>query len=255
MTEVLPEPLVPADCDCRDLDGFMLNVERLMASELVALASHEVIGAALLIWCRAWKQVPAASLPDDDRILSAFARMPVQRFKRYRPDIMRGFVKCSDGRLYHRVLSSEAVVAFGRKTAFRAKRETDAKRLRDWRMKQHGNDDETRFVPEGQGRDVTLRDRTSNRDVEVTPTGVADLSTAEQPKGNGAIGKIATAKAETGADWSDPAWVNATADTLGLRPRTNESPTEFRDRVYAAVEERKREARAEGERRQREATA
>jgi len=32
----LPAPLVAPDCDCSDLDSFMLNVERLMASELVA---------------------------------------------------------------------------------------------------------------------------------------------------------------------------------------------------------------------------
>ena len=38
---ILPKPLVPPDCDCTNLDGFMLNVERLMASELVAISSHE----------------------------------------------------------------------------------------------------------------------------------------------------------------------------------------------------------------------
>ena len=70
----LPAPLVPADCDCTDLDGFMLNVERLQSSELVALATPEELAAALMLWCRAWKQVPAASLPADDRVLAAFAR-------------------------------------------------------------------------------------------------------------------------------------------------------------------------------------
>ena len=39
----LPDPPVSPDCDCTDLDGFMLNVERLMGSELVALSSHEVL--------------------------------------------------------------------------------------------------------------------------------------------------------------------------------------------------------------------
>ena len=71
----LPEPLVPADCDCTDLDGFMLNVERLMASELVALSSHEVIASALFLWCRAWKQRPAASLPADSPLAAALKRL------------------------------------------------------------------------------------------------------------------------------------------------------------------------------------
>jgi uncharacterized protein YdaU (DUF1376 family) len=172
----LPEPLTPADCDCTDLDGFMLNVERLMASELVALSSHEVIGAAVLLWCRAWKQTPAASLPDDDRINAAFAKLALPRFRKLKAEVMRGFVKCSDGRLYHRTLAAEAVKAFDRKQAFRKKRETDAERLRKWRKGEGetrcetGDEtrgetpgetqSETRFVAEGQGQGQgQVRDR------------------------------------------------------------------------------------------------
>lgn len=156
-----PEPLVPADVDCTDLDGFMLNVERLMASELVALSSHEVIGAALLLWCRAWKQTPAASLPNNEKTISGFARMPLARFRKLRDEIMRGFVLCSDGRLYHRTLAVEAINAYERKRAFQRKREADAERLRKWRngTKRETHDetvnetsDETRFVAEGQGQ-------------------------------------------------------------------------------------------------------
>ena len=160
----LPAPLVPADCDCTDLDGFMLNVERLMASELVALSSHEVVAAALFLWCRAWKQRPAASLPNDERVMAAFARLPLPRFRKLRDEVLRGFVLCSDGRLYHRVLAKEALRAFERKAAFRRKRETDAERLRKWRSSQtetrsetvaetrFETQSETRFVAEGQGQ-------------------------------------------------------------------------------------------------------
>lgn len=154
--EATIEPLVPADCDCTDLDGFMLNVERLMASELVALSVHEVVAAALFLWCRSWKQVPAASLPDDERVIAAFARLPIAKFRRIRSEVMRGFVKCSDGRFYHKVLAAEALKAWGRKLAFQKRRDTDAERLRKWRAS-HGETsgethDETRFVQEGQGQ-------------------------------------------------------------------------------------------------------
>ena len=148
----LPAPLTPAGCDCTDLDGFMLNVERLMASELVALSSHEVVAAALFLWCRAWKQRPAASLPNDERVLAAFARLPLARFRKVRAEALRGFIECSDGRLYHRVLAEEACRAFERKAAFRKKRETDAERLRRWRASLSETPDETRFVAEGQGQ-------------------------------------------------------------------------------------------------------
>jgi hypothetical protein len=163
-----PDPLVPADCDCTDLDGFMLNVERLMASELVALSSHEVIAAALFLWCRAWKQRPAASLPDDDRVLASFARLPFARFMKLKNEVLRGFVKYNDGRLYHRVLAAEATKAFAMKLAYRAKRQQDNERLKKHRQRQRDAAPETRaetptetpfetagethFVSEGQGQ-------------------------------------------------------------------------------------------------------
>lgn len=154
----LPEPLTPPDCDCTDLDGFMLNVERLMASELVALHNHEIVAATLFLWCRAWKQLPAASLPDDDRINAAFARMPLARFKKLKNGVLHGFVKCSDGRLYHNYLASEAIKAWDRKIAFRKRREVDAERLRDWRANKPRTQDETRF--KHSTNDVRNDDRT-----------------------------------------------------------------------------------------------
>jgi uncharacterized protein YdaU (DUF1376 family) len=171
MTEERPAPLVESHVDCTDLDGFMLNVERLMASELVAVSSHEVVAAALFLWCRAWKQRPAASLPDDDRILSSFCRLPLHRFRVLKAQVLRGFVKCSDGRLYHRFLSADAVRAFEKKKAHRSRREKDAERLRKWRS---GHDEthretsvesrsETRFVADRNGKDRD-RDRDTDRD-------------------------------------------------------------------------------------------
>jgi hypothetical protein len=160
MTDQLPAPLVPEYCDCRDLDGFMLNVERVMASELVAVSSLAVVGSAFLLWCRAWKQMPAASLPDDERVLAAFSKLTLPAFKKLRNEVLRGFVKCSDGRLYHKVLAVEAVNAYERKMAFQKRRNGDAERLRKWRVSSKETPDETsiettsetRFVAEGQGQ-------------------------------------------------------------------------------------------------------
>lgn len=179
--EKLPPPLVPTNIDCTDLDGFYLNVERLMSSELIALSCREAIGAALLLWCRAWKQIPASSLPDDDRVNAAFCGLPLQRFRKLKEEIMRGFVKCSDGRLYHKTLAPLAVSAFARKTEFKAKRERDAKRLREWRAKHGGNDDETRFVQEG-------------IEGEGKGKGISSLSSREE--GSSATGEVGAAVRE-----------------------------------------------------------
>jgi uncharacterized protein YdaU (DUF1376 family) len=164
----LPPPLVEADVDCTDLDGFYLNVERLMSSELLALHGNEIIGAAVLLWCRAWKQRPAASLPDDDRINAAFARLSLKKFREVKDAVMRGFVKCSDGRLYHVFLSKVATDAFRRKVAFQNKRWADAERLRQWR----GSRKETADVAPG------TRDETQN-ETHVETRFVADRNGKE----------------------------------------------------------------------------
>jgi Protein of unknown function (DUF1376) len=134
-----PEPLVPADVDLRDLDGFMLNVERLLASELWAIATGTQIKAALSLWCRAWKQVPAASLPDDERVLAPFAGLPLAQFRRERAVAMRGFVKCADGRLYHRVLAQDALRAWQSKCRRADEKQAEAERIKRWREQRRGN--------------------------------------------------------------------------------------------------------------------
>lgn len=116
------EPLLPPETDCRDIDGFLLNVEKLMASELWALATAEELRAALALWCRAWKQVPAASLPDDDRVLAAFSGAGA-RWPKLREMALRSFIKCNDGRLYHPVLAAEAVKAYEAKVKSRKARD------------------------------------------------------------------------------------------------------------------------------------
>lgn len=110
MVEPLPEPLVPADVDVDRLPGFILDVDRLFSSELYALASGDEFRAAVSLWARAWKQHPAGSLPDDDAILAAFSGAG-PRWRKVKAMALRGFVKCSDGRLYHRVLCEDVLRA------------------------------------------------------------------------------------------------------------------------------------------------
>lgn len=219
----LPAPPVAPDVDCTNLDGFMLNVERLMASELVALSTHEVVAAALFLWCRAWKQRPAASLPDDDRVNAAFARLPLARFKKLKDEVLRGFVKCSDGRIYHRVLADEAKRAFERKTAFQAKRDTDKKRLQKWRQERAGNAGETRFVAEGGDRDGTGQGPKKSPDADASaPTGApprpVDLKKAVWETGKAFLAQRGVPEARAGPligrwrrDYGDPAVVDAMA--------------------------------------------
>ena len=231
----LPAPLVTADVDVRDLDGFMLNVERLMASELVALSSHEVVAACLFLWCRAWKQMPAASLPDDDRVVAAYSRLPPARFRKLKPEILRGFVKCSDGRLYHRVLAEEATRAFARKTTYLTRREKDAERLRKWREGQaqgtaettcdtlpetHGETAsetqfETRFVAEDTIRYGTVHkeEERESRERATTPPVLVD-----KPKQAAKRGRSSTSQCPWPSDFALTAALREYATKHGFDP-------------------------------------
>jgi hypothetical protein len=116
----LPAPLTPADCDLRDFQYMELDVRRLRDSKFAATPSGEAFRAGILLWCAAWHQVPAGSLPDDDVELAQFAgfgRMPVgvREWKKLRAEALTGFTKCSDGRLYHSVVAEKALSAYAAK--------------------------------------------------------------------------------------------------------------------------------------------
>ncbi len=124
-----PEPLTTIDQDISGLDGFMLNAQQLMSSELFALATGDEFKAAVALWCRAWQQYPAGSLPNDDRVLAAFSGSG-QRWRKVKEMALRGFVLCSDGRLYHKTLCEDVARAAEakRKRAERTKAATDARK-------------------------------------------------------------------------------------------------------------------------------
>ncbi len=140
MTQELPTPLVRPEVNLKGFSGFMLDVDRLLASELVALGNPAACWAALMLWARAWKQTPPASLPDDEAILAAFSGAG-RGWKKVRSIALRGFVKCSDGRLYHRVLSEEANKAWERRRKFqeRSAKGNDARRNQQGAFKDYAS--------------------------------------------------------------------------------------------------------------------
>ncbi|MGO1069303.1 DUF1376 domain-containing protein [Lysobacter sp. CA199] len=91
-----------------------LDVVRLRDSDLIAHATGEGFRCAVLLWCVAWHQVPAGSLPNDEKSLANFvgyARTP-REWKKHRADALRGWIECSDGRLYHPVVAEKANAAW-----------------------------------------------------------------------------------------------------------------------------------------------
>jgi hypothetical protein len=112
-----PPPLIPCDVDLRDFRFMALDVVQLQNSETWALADGWAAKALINLWTRAWHQVPAGSLPDDDNLLRTWAGVP--DWESVRGVALRGFIKCSDGRLYHRVICEKASNAWSDRKRFR----------------------------------------------------------------------------------------------------------------------------------------
>ncbi|RST54121.1 DUF1376 domain-containing protein [Variovorax sp. DXTD-1] len=106
----MTEPLVPIECDLRDFPYLPVDVQRLLTSETWVLGKGDERSAAMALWLQSWHQVPAASLPDNDRMLGHLAQ--VANWKRVKPQALRGWVLCTDGRLYHPVVAEKALEAW-----------------------------------------------------------------------------------------------------------------------------------------------
>jgi hypothetical protein len=113
-------PLVPATVDLRDYEFMPLKVARLRDSDLVTYSTGEEFKAAVLLWCAAWHQVPAGSLPNDDRWLAKHSGAGLA-WRKLKPGAMRGWVECDDGRLYHPVIAEVVLSSWDKKQEQRAK--------------------------------------------------------------------------------------------------------------------------------------
>lgn len=74
------------------------NVEAMTAEE---------VGAYILLICKSWSEEPVASIPDDDRILSRWARMSPERWSACRASVLAAFKLGKDGRWHQKRLRLE----------------------------------------------------------------------------------------------------------------------------------------------------
>lgn len=124
--KLTPQPLVPADCDLRGMPYMPLFGDRLFGSATWIGASADGKVAALRLWWRSFAhEVPASSLPDDDTLLADYAGygVGVKAWRKVKDQAMRGWVKCSDGRLYHRMVADVALEAWEQRKRNREKQE------------------------------------------------------------------------------------------------------------------------------------
>lgn len=121
----LPSPLTPTDADLRAFPFTPIFRSRLFGSSFHARVNDSEWRAGVTLWLKSWDQVPAGSLPNDDIDLCRLAELgrDLRAWKKHRDGALRGWILCSDGRLYH------PVVAEGVNEALDGKRKQQEKTL------------------------------------------------------------------------------------------------------------------------------
>jgi hypothetical protein len=117
-------PLTPEGCDLRNFLRMPLQVGRLLDSNTwIEAADDPRVGHALMsLWAASWGQVPCGSLPDSDAVLTRLSLCPSgEEWQRIKARALAGWVRCSDGRLYHPVVSEMALECWLSKLAARLK--------------------------------------------------------------------------------------------------------------------------------------
>lgn len=129
MTEPLPEPPVPADADLRGMPFMPLYIERLQKSKAWLRCKRTPALAFYLmnLWMRAWHETPAASIEDDDDVLADAAMCPPADWPALRADVLRGWIKASDGRLYNPTVAEVAAASWEERKRYRARTEAARK--------------------------------------------------------------------------------------------------------------------------------
>ena len=117
----MSEPLTLPDVDLRGLPFMPLHGEKLMDSDLFMISTGDEFKAALTLWWASWKQIPAASLPTDDRLLAGLARVDRKAWTKLKEVALRGWVLCSDGRLYHPTVAQLANEAWAGRQSQRSR--------------------------------------------------------------------------------------------------------------------------------------
>lgn len=135
----LPKPLVLENVDLRSFEFMPLDVVRFRDSDFSALVEAEAFRAGFLLMCASWHQVPAGSLPNDDRVLSnlaGFGRV-VKEWEKFKEEALHGWVLCDDNRYYHPVVCEKALESWISKREYNYKKFADRIRKANKQLPEH----------------------------------------------------------------------------------------------------------------------
>ena len=105
-----PKPFVSPDTSIDGYESALMDWDRLKSSELWAISTGDEFKAAVSLWGSSYRQSPPGSLPNNERILKKFSEAG-DNWPNVREVALHGFVECSDGRLYHKVIAEDVLKA------------------------------------------------------------------------------------------------------------------------------------------------
>lgn len=201
--DVRPEPLTPPEADLQDFPFMPLHVARLRDSDLAAEGDPEACWYAVLLWAASWHQLPAGSLPDNDAVLTRLIGLgrDTTTFARHRDQALRGFVTCSDGRLYHPVVAEQVNSAWESKVRFQDRKAERQEIARKAAAARWTRDADASVMPDAQAGDASAMHDARPGDAQAMhdarPSDASSMADA-MPKGRG----TGTGRTEEEADAS-----------------------------------------------------
>lgn len=125
------------------------------------------------LWMRAWHEVPAGSIENDDDVLADAAMCDPDKWESIRDDVLRGWESGNDGRIYHSTITKLAIDASAKLKEAKA-RTAKARQIREQNRNKAATDDVTDSVTdhvavsvtddEGKGREVKGKEEGKKED-------------------------------------------------------------------------------------------
>lgn len=126
----MPDPPYPVDVRAKGW-VFELDITRVKNSDTWTITPVELRPWLLMLWACSWERAPAGSLPSDDEVIAAIIGMPWTQFAAHRSFLMRGWYLCSDGRMYHPVITELVEKMMGSRRKDRERKALRSKSIAD----------------------------------------------------------------------------------------------------------------------------
>ena len=191
------EPLTPVGSDLRNFPYMPIYRTRLFGSEFHARATDSEWRAGVTLWLKSWDQTPCGSLPKDDVLLCRLAELgrDMDAWQSVKTIALDGWIECSDGRLYHPVVSEAANNALSEKRT-QQKRTEKARAAKANHVTKSVTDTVTEYVTGSNRTEENRIEKNRNTELKHTLTRVAVEQDILPPRKKSA-GSISDSDCET----------------------------------------------------------